>query len=317
MRPSYTVVITCYYEQKSIDEFASRLIAACKTLDREVEIVFVNDGSTDETFARLRAIYEREPIVGAIADLFRNAGQPAAMTAGITLARNDHFVFIDSDLQLDPEELPLLIMKFEEGFDIVSGYRKDRRDTFRRRMYSRVANYVMRKASRTTFRDFGCTYKVYNGKLIRAFEHGPYRVLNTVQVMSRAGRYAEVPITHHPRRYGSSGWGFGRLMDFYTENLTDISNRTFQYFAVTCGALSLLLVLRVLLGFYFAGGLLHDITPGLLLNALAIATLGMSALQIVVGEYVLRSYRKLQRVPAYVIRELLQRPRENNDGTAQ
>ena len=126
--PEFSAIITCYFEEKSIDEFHARLSRALESLGRTYEILFVNDGSTDKTFEKLEAIFERDPHVAAVLDLFKNSGQAAAMTAGFTHARGRHFIFMDSDLQLDPAELPRLVAKYDEGCDLVSGFRKNRKD---------------------------------------------------------------------------------------------------------------------------------------------------------------------------------------------
>ena len=110
----FSVIIACYYEEKSIETFYQRLSDTLKSLNRSYEIIFVNDGSTDKTFEKLTAIFHKDPNVSAVIDLFKNAGQPRAYTAGIVQAKGRAMVFIDSDLQLDPEELPRLVDKYDE-----------------------------------------------------------------------------------------------------------------------------------------------------------------------------------------------------------
>ena len=124
--PDLSIIVTCYFEEQSIDEFHARLSAAAQSTGCSYEIVMVNDGSTDGTWPKLLSLYESDPHVTTVVNLFRNAGQVAAMTAGINHARGQAFVFMDSDLQLDPEELPMLVATYQEGYDIVSGARKER-----------------------------------------------------------------------------------------------------------------------------------------------------------------------------------------------
>lgn len=306
-RPRYSVVISCFREEESIDEFMTRLVAAAESSGRDIEIIAVNDGSGDGTFERLRALFARHPRIAAVVDLFRNSGQAAGITAGIEQARGEHFVFLDSDLQLDPEELPLLLAKFEEGYDVVSGYRENRRDPLQRRIYSRFANLIMRKSSGAAFRDFGCTFKVYHGRLVRAFGLGPQKLLNQIEIISAAGRVAELPVRHHPRRYGKSGWSLSRLIDLNTDHLIDLSRRPFQYLAASTGVLALLFLLRVLLDPLISRVILKDVSHGLLLNAITIALLLTLAVQALTGELVLRSFASLRRKPAYVVREVVRR----------
>ena len=126
--PYFSVIITCHFEEHSIKEFYKRLSDTLKGLNHTYEIVFVNDGSTDRTFDLLKEIFYKDKNVTKVINFFKNAGQGAAITAGITHARGKHFILIDSDLQLAPEELPLLVKEFENRYDVVSGYRKERKD---------------------------------------------------------------------------------------------------------------------------------------------------------------------------------------------
>jgi glycosyltransferase involved in cell wall biosynthesis len=306
--PYLSIIITCYFEEQSIDEFYTRLSDAARTLDVPYEIVFVNDGSTDKTFDRLKAIHDKDPNVTTIVDLFRNAGQLGAMTAGIVHARGTHFVFMDSDLQLNPEELPLLFKEFNKGIDIVSGVRTGRKDHFIRKAVSKVANLVMRKVSGHEISDFGCTFKIYNGRLIRAFEFGPFKKFQTAYVYSRAKTAKEVPVTHNPRKYGSSGWTFRSLSSFMMDNIVGMSRRPFQMLSVLCFIAAALFFIRTVLAWLVPFSILAEITPGLILNVLLlhlVITVGVLA---GIGEYVIRNFTSHQGYPAYIIREKYQKP---------
>ena len=138
--PDYSVIITCYYEEQSIEEFHANLSETLENLGRSYEVIFVNDGSTDKTFENLKSIYDKDPNVSVIADLFRNVGQPGAITAGINLAKGTHFVLMDSDLQLDPKDLPSLINEFESGADVISGCRKWPRRQASRSFFQRCSS---------------------------------------------------------------------------------------------------------------------------------------------------------------------------------
>ena len=197
--PEFSVVITCLNEENSIREFHSRLVQTLDSVGREYEIVYVNDGSRDRTFAVLRELYEQHPRVRVVIDLFKNSGQGAAMTAGCTQALGQDFIFMDSDLQLDPEMLPQLINKFDEGCDYVTGYRENRRDSFFRIIPSAIANGIMRKVSKSSIRDFGCNAKVIRGRLIRGYGFGPHKV--------RAHREGHCPEGIPGGRYPLAGGG--------------------------------------------------------------------------------------------------------------
>ena len=130
--PEFSVLITCYFEERSIEEFHARLSEAMRALGRSYEIIFVNDGSTDRTFEKLSGIFDRDPSVSAILDMFRNAGQLAAITAALCESRGRALLLMDSDLQLAPEEIPLLVAEYDKGFDVVSGARVNRKDSWLR-----------------------------------------------------------------------------------------------------------------------------------------------------------------------------------------
>lgn len=305
--PEFSVIITCYFEEKSIDEFSSRLSTALESLGRSYEIIYVNDGSTDATFEKLKAIFEKDMRVGAVLNLFKNAGQVAAMTAGIEQARGAAMVFIDSDLQLDPAELPLLVKLYDEGYDVVSGCRKDRKDSLGRILPSKLANVIMRRVSRSNFTDFGCTFKIFNAKLIRAFECGPFRPWRPAYVIAKAQRCAEAPITHYPRKYGKSGWTLKKLFAYNMDNLVGITDKPFQILSIACFFIAVLFVIRILLALVLNFSILPDITNGLVLNFMVIGLLLTLGVLSAIGEFLIRSYNILQRHPSYIVRDLLRR----------
>jgi len=301
--PEFSVLISCHFEENSVEEFHSRLSAALESLHRSYEIIFVNDGSTDGTWDKLKALFAKDPHVRVILDLFKNSGQQAAVTAAMAEARGRAWVLLDSDLQLDPAELPRLVAEYDKGADLVSGYRKNRKDSIWRILPSRLANMIMRRASGSTLRDFGCTFKIYNAELLRAFHFGPYHVFNNVDAIARLSRCTEVPITHHPRKYGKSGWTFRKLWQYNMDNLVKLSQRPFQALAGFCFIGGFLFALRIFLAFFSRGGIMAEVTPGLILNTVfffALITLAAIAL---VGELVIRSFLTLQHCPAYIVRE--------------
>lgn len=308
--PDFSIVTTCYQEEQSIDEFYSRLRKAAESLGRPYEMVMVNDGSTDGTFARLKSFYDTDPNVTTVIDLYRNAGQVNAMTAGLTHTRGKAIVFIDSDLQLDPEELPLLVEEFDKGYDIVSGYRKNRRDPLLRRIPSMLANVVMRRVARHKLRDFGCTFKVYDARLVRAFELGPFKPWVTAYIFARARSCKEIPVTHHPRKYGKSGWTFRKLVSFYMDHLVGLSERPFQWMSVLCLAFAFLFLVRIGFAWAVPISVLPEVTTGMILNAIALSLLVTLAVLSAIGEYVMRSFLMAQKYPAYVVREIHPDPAE-------
>jgi glycosyltransferase involved in cell wall biosynthesis len=303
----FSVLITCYYEERSIDEFYQRLSAALEGLNRSYEIIFVNDGSRDGTWEKLKAIFAKDPRVTVILDLFKNSGQQAAGTAALDESRGRALVYIDSDLQLAPEELPRLVEEYDRGFDLVTGYRENRKDSLLRILPSFLANIIMRRASHRNLRDFGCTFKIFNAVPVRAFHFGPRHVTSFVEVIAKIDRVAEVPVTHYPRKYGSSGWTFGKLIKYNTDNLVILSERPFQMSALLCVTAAMLLAARILLYRIFPVQILTTVSNGLLLNATLIALLVNVALLSWVGEFAIRSFFAHKALPMYIVRERLSR----------
>ncbi|MGH0034284.1 MAG: glycosyltransferase family 2 protein [Myxococcota bacterium] len=300
--PELSVVVSCFFEEESIDEFHRRLSRTLDETGTSYEIVFVDDGSRDATLERLHAIYERDPRVRAVVDLYRNSGQPAAVTAGASFARGRRFVFLDSDLQLDPEALPRLLEVSDQGHDVVCGYREIRHDSWARRLVSRLANSLLRRVARTEVRDFGCNFRVIDGGLVRAFGFGPFKVIRLASLLAAAGSCAEVPVDHHPRPYGRSGWTGTQLLSYWMDNAVLLSRRPFQLLSLLCFGVGLLLVLRVLLGLVLPVPVLSSVSNGLVLNALAFSLLVIVGVSAGIGEYVIRSFLMLQGSPAYIVR---------------
>ena len=303
----FSVIITCYFEEQSIDIFYERLSNTLKTLGRSYEIIFINDGSTDRTFEKLRRIFESDNRVTAVIDLFKNTGQGNAKTPGVMIAKGKAMVAIDSDLQLDPEELPRLVSVYDKGYDIVSGYREKRKDTLFRKLPSKIANAIMRKASGTKLRDFGCTFKIYDMRLVHAFEFGPFKPWRSVPVIAQAARTADVPISHHSRPFRKSGWTFRKLFAYNMENLVNLSERPFQFIGVLCLGIALLGFLRLITEIIFPVSILPRVTSGLILNVVVIGFLSTFAILAAIGEFAIRNFIKLQNAPAFVIREIYER----------
>lgn len=303
----FSIIVTSFREERSIDEFIERLLATVRSLNRTFEVILVNDGSTDQTFERHIDLFHRHTEIAEALDLFRNSGQVSALSCGVAHAEGANFVFIDSDLQLDPEDLPKLVAEFDRGFDIVSGVRQNRKDPTYRLMTSWIANVVMRKVSRHELTDFGCTFKIFRGPLVRAFDFGPTKPWKTAFVFAQAERVKEIPVNHHPRRYGKSGWTLPRLFSFLFDHVVGISSRPFQWLSLISLGFGVLILFRIALSWLLPGHLLTEVSNGLLLNVIAlnifVALAGLAA----VGEFTFRIYSKSERDPYYVIKRRLSR----------
>lgn len=305
--PAISALVTCYYEEQSLPEFFGRLRAALEASGRTFEIILVNDGSTDGTWDVIRQLAAAHPCVSTAIDFCRNSGQSSAITGALAEARGDAVLLMDSDLQLYPEDLPLLLAEFDRGLDMVTGYRQVRRDSLWRILPSKIANAIMRRASRSRIRDFGCTYKLFNADVLRAFEFGPHHLYSNIEIIGSIRRYTEVPVRHRERPIGASGWTFSKLYRFNMENLVAMSELPFQWGAVVCAILALVMVARVVAGYFVPFSILPPVTNGLLLAVIAATFFFQSALLCIAGEYILRLFRRSRRLPHYIVRERYRR----------
>ena len=233
---NFSIVIPLFNEEASIVPLYVRLTQVLTGLDQPYEIIFVDDGSKDTTPQVLDQIYESDSRI-KIVSLRRNFGQTAALKAGFDVARGEIVISMDGDLQHDPEEIPVFIAKLADGYDIVSGWRTQRRDRWlTRRLPSRTANWMMAKLSGVPLHDFGTTFKAYRREIIQNVQlYGDlHRFIPALAAWSGA-RIAEVPINNPPRRTGNSNYGFLRMFHVIldlmsTKFLLDYSTRPLHFF---------------------------------------------------------------------------------------
>ncbi|MEZ5964987.1 MAG: glycosyltransferase family 2 protein [Planctomycetota bacterium] len=210
--PQVSVVVPLYNEVENLEALYDALTWALGTSDRRYELVLVDDGSHDGTPELLRSIAGRDPHVRAV--LFaRNQGQTAAMAAGFAHARGELVVTMDGDLQNDPADIGRLLAELEKGFDIVCGWRRFRKDRFATRLLpSKVANKIISWVTGVAIHDTGCSLKAYRSWVPRSLEL--YSDMHRFIAALAAGvgaRVSEIPVRHHPRRFGKSKYGLGRI----------------------------------------------------------------------------------------------------------
>ncbi|HEX7126964.1 MAG TPA: glycosyltransferase family 2 protein [Thermodesulfobacteriota bacterium] len=210
-RPALSVVIPVLDEADNVGPLHRRLREALEPMGVPFEILFVDDGSRDGTPERLAALRAADPAV-VVVRFRRNFGQTAAMAAGFRLARGRIIVSLDGDLQNDPADIPRLVAKLDEGYDVVQGWRRNRQDRFlSRRLPSIVANRLIARLSGVSVHDNGCSLKAYRAEVIKrvALYAEMHRFIPAMATLAGA-RIAEVPVRHHARRFGRSKYGIGR-----------------------------------------------------------------------------------------------------------
>jgi glycosyltransferase involved in cell wall biosynthesis len=215
-----SVVVPVHNEEKSVEPLYDELRAALDPLERPWEAVFVDDGSSDGSLAALTRLHSTGPNVKVVR-LRRNFGKAAALAAGFRYAEGDVVVTIDSDLQDDPAEIPRLLAKLDEGFDLVSGWKVQRRDPFSRRIPSRIFNSVVGRVSGLRLHDLNCGLKAYRAEVVRNLRvYGELHRFLPVLAHDRGYRVAELPVNHRPRGHGKSRYGVERYLRGFLDFLT-------------------------------------------------------------------------------------------------
>lgn len=316
-----SVVIPVYNEAESISTLAKRVNSALEGLGRSYEVLFVDDGSTDGSWKALRQAAETYPHVRLIR-FRRNFGQTAAVTAGFEHARGSIIITMDADLQNSPEDFHLLLECLDQGYDVASGWRKNRKDAFlSRKLPSLLANSLISRITGVKLHDYGCTLKAYRREIIRNLHlYGDMHRFIPALASWVGGRIGEVVVDHHPRRYGTSKYGLSRtlrvVLDLFTVKfLMRYSMHPIQIFGkigFIFGVPGVVMILAVLLGHlsflcfgtHFASDLIKRpfwvITPFMLiLFCLQFISMGLLA------EIQIRTYHESQSKPTYVIREIV------------
>lgn len=312
-KPRLSVVVPIYNEAESIPQLFEQLNGVLRTLPGDSEIIAVDDGSRDGSFAILRTLAAEHPHLRVIR-FRRNFGQTAAFSAGFDAARGDVVVTIDADLQNDPNDIPRLLEKVEEGFDVVSGWRERRQDAFiSRTLPSRLANALISTVTGVHLHDYGCSLKAYRSEVVKNIQlYGELHRFIPAIASWQGVAVTEIPVHHEPRRYGSSKYGIGRtlrvLLDLLTVRfLLSYGTRPMQIF----GTLGLLSVLGgILINIYLVVlKLLTNADIGsrpLLLLGVLLIILGFQFISLgLIGELVVRVYYEAQNKPIYVVREEL------------
>lgn len=208
-----SIVVPIHNEESNVAELARRLTGALSALNRDYEVLLINDGSTDGSLERLRAICAEDRRIKAI-HFRRNHGQTAAMMAGFHHAGGDIIVAMDGDLQNDPADIATLLAKLDEGYDLVSGWRKDRQDhPIKRNLLSRIANRLISSTTGVRLHDYGCSLKAYRRTVLDGVNlYGEMHRFIPVYAYWNGARIAEVPVRHHARMHGVSKYGLERVV---------------------------------------------------------------------------------------------------------
>lgn len=313
MVPELSIVIPVYNEGENIAPLYREVTDALVALGRPYEVIVVDDGSTDDSFARLRQVHQQDPR-WRIIRFRRNFGQAAGFAAGFAAARGQVVVTLDADLQNDPRDIGKLLDKLAEGYDIVSGWRTERKEPFlSRRLPSMTANRMISGATRVSLHDYGCSLKAYRSEVVKGIRlYGELHRFIPALASWMGVRVAEVPVNDRQRRFGKSKYGISRTLRVFLDLITvrfmlSYSTRPLHVF----GGLGLLsFAAGLLIGLYLTFiklALGQDIgTRPLLLLAVLLVILGVQMVSMgLLAEMITRTYHEAQDKPIYVIREQL------------
>jgi len=304
--PYISVVIPVYNEAPNIDELMDRCLVTLRAMGRPFEVVAVDDGSTDGTVELLLKHREKEPRL-RIVRLMRNFGQNPAVYAGLANSRGEVVVMIDADLQNPPEDIPKVVNKLEEGYDVVQGWRQMRQDNLFRKTASKILNFVVSRAIKSKMRDLGCGLKAFRrpvvDRLVDLTHHSRYV---PAEVVWLGAKMAEVEVSHRARGAGKSKYSLWKLLHLNFDMLASVTTTPVKlvgmlgiFFSLIGFLMSLRLVyMRITLGHY------SDLAS---VTALFFFFAGIQMVAMgLVCEYVSRIFIEVQNKPYYVVREVIE-----------
>lgn len=310
-----SVVVPVMDEEESLEEFYSSLKGVLDKLGKRYEIIFIDDGSKDGSFEILKNLAEKDRNILVIK--FRtNFGQTAALSAGFKYAQGDVIITLDADLQNDPEDIPELLGKVEEGYDVVSGWRRERKDKFlTRRIPSFFANAIISKITGVHLHDYGCTLKAYRRDIVKNIDlYGQMHRFIPALASWVGASICEIAVKHSPRKYGRSKYGLSRtitvILDLITVRfLLSFSTKPIQIFGllgIISGAIGF--VIGIVLVIQRQLFLVPMGSRPMLFLAVLLIFVGMQFISIgLLGEMQVRTYHESQNKPIYVVKEILGR----------
>lgn len=304
-----SIIVPLLNEEKNLEELYDKLNSVAATLSDPVELIFVNDGSTDDSPVILDRLAEKDDRI-TVVHLRRNFGQTAGIMAGFDCARGEIVVCLDADLQNDPADIPRLVDKLNEGYDVVSGWRKDRKDAFLSRVFiSRVANAVISLISRVRIHDYGCSLKAYRAAIIKDVRlYGEMHRFIPIYARWQGGRITELVVQHHARKHGTSNYGIERVfkvvMDLIVVIFIHEYNQKPMYIFGAAGVINFMVAFFAgVLALYYKFTEQKDFisTPLPLLVALATITGFMCFLMGLLAELIVRTYFEAQEKKTYTV----------------
>lgn len=313
MKEKVSIIVPVYNERHNLEPFVARLTQAMESTGEDYEVLLIDDGSTDGSDVYLETLPEKDPRIRVI-QFRRNFGQTAAMAAGFDYAAGSILIPMDADMQNDPLDIPAILAKLREGYDVVSCWRKNRKDSWlTRKLPSKLANRLISHISGVHLHDYGCTLKGYRREVVAHIRlYGEMHRFIPVYASWAGAKVSEIPVRHHPRRAGSSKYGLSRtfkvILDLLTVKMLGSYSTKPMYFFGGVGLLScaggLIFALLTLIDKYVNNVKAHN-NPFLLL-AVFLFLLGVQFVFMgLVAELVIRTYFESQGKAPYIVRKII------------
>ena len=309
-----SIIVPVYNEQDNIKLVYNAVCKALLPLKKSWELFLVDDGSQDNSLEVMKGIAQKDPEHVRVIVLRRNFGQTAAIAAGIEHSNGDIVVLCDADMQNDPADIPILLDKLNEGYDVVSGWRHDRQDKVITRIIpSKIANWLISKVTGVHLHDYGCTLKAYRREILSGFHlYGEMHRFIPVYADSVGARITEIRVHHHARKYGKAKYGLERtfkvILDLFTVKfLTSYANKPIYLF----GGMGVALIITgaLLLLYLFIRRVWQQIgvttSPWFLLSVTSVIMGFQSILMGFIAELLVRTYHESQNKPTYTIRTII------------
>ncbi len=309
-----SLIIPVYNEAKNLPILYDCIQQTLRSIESIWEVIFVDDGSRDDSLDVLRTLVEKDPEHVRVIAFRRNFGQTAAITAGIDHAHGEIIVLLDADLQNDPADIPMLLAKLDEGYDLVSGWRKERKDNaLTRTLPSNIANGLISWVTGVHLHDYGCSLKAYRREALEGFRlYGEMHRFIPVFAHSVGAKITEIPVHHHERKFGRANYGLDRtvkvILDLFTVKfLLNYSHKPMRLFGgvgmvlISGGGVLLLylLIRRTLQAVAVLGSPIFQLSVMLLILGAQALLMGL------IAELLARTYHESQSKPTYTIRTLL------------
>jgi len=306
-----SLIVPVYNEQENLPMLFKAIDQTMHSLGKTWEVVFVDDGSRDDSLSILKQHAEKDPEHVRVISFRRNFGQTAAIAAGLDHSQGDIIILLDADMQNDPADIPMLLAKLDEGYDLVSGWRKNRKDNALTRNFpSMLANKLISWVTGVELHDYGCTLKAYRRPVLEGFRlYGEMHRFIPVFANSVGARITEVIVNHHPRRFGKTKYGLERtvkvILDLFTVKfLISYASKPIYLFGGT--GMGLMVISAIIMAYLFVRRIFFLVTvtgSPLFQTSVMFFILGFqSMLMGLIAELLVRTYHESQRKPTYTVR---------------